>query len=76
MPPHSNSLDNFDFAMRHQFRKYQHIQIIETASILHLPGILDDDERVHITANDSRHDTASSQLGHSPLSQPTKATLS
>ena len=36
MPPRSNSLDSFDFAMRHQFRKCHHVQIIETASILHL----------------------------------------
>ena len=32
----SNSLHNFDFAMRHQFRKCQHVQIIETTSILYL----------------------------------------
>ena len=67
--------------MYHQFRKYHNFQITETASILHLQwaysdGILDDDERVHVAANDSPRDTASSQLGHSPLSRPTKATVS
>ena len=36
MPPRSNSLDNFGFAMRHQFHKCQHVQIIETTSILYL----------------------------------------
>ena len=38
-------------------------------------GVLDDDECLHvaaIAANDSRHKTAISQLGHSPLSRPTK----
>ena len=35
-PPCSNSLDSFDFAMRHQLRKSNHVQIIETASILHV----------------------------------------
>ena len=34
--PHSNSLDSFNFAMRHQFCKCHHVQIIETASILHV----------------------------------------
>ena len=63
--PHSNSLDSFDFAMRHQFRECHNVQIIETASILHFAmGVLDDDidERVHVAANDSRHDTADHSL--------------
>ena len=62
--------------MRHQFRKCHHVQIIETASILHISvmGVLDrldNDERVHVAA---AANTASSQLSHSPLSWPTKAT--
>ena len=36
MPPCSNSLNSFDFAMHHQFRKSHHVQIIETASILYV----------------------------------------
>ena len=39
-------------------------------------GVLGNDERLHVAANDSQHDTASSQFGQSPLSRPTKATLS
>ena len=39
-------------------------------------GVLDENERVHVAANDSQHDTASSQLGQRPLSRPTKATVS
>ena len=39
MPLRSNSLDSFNFAMRHQFRKCHHIQIIETNSILHLQWV-------------------------------------
>ena len=49
MPPCSNSLSSFDFALRPQFRKCHHVQIIETASILHVQCVLDDDdERVHV----------------------------
>ena len=36
MPPRSNSLDSFNFAMRHRFRKRHHVQIIETTSIFYL----------------------------------------
>ena len=39
MPQHSNSLDSFDFAMRHQFCKCHHVQIIETALILHVQWV-------------------------------------
>ena len=51
------------------FRKFHHVQIIEVASIFgdfaHATGILDNDEHVHVVANNSRHDTT--QLGHSLL---------
>ena len=65
MPPHSNSLDSFDFVMRHQFRKHHHVQIIVTASILDVQWVycvLDDDDEPcsrwsFRVANDSRHDT-------------------
>ena len=40
-------------------------------------GVLDDeDERMHIVANDSQQDTTCSQLAYSPLSRPTTATVS
>ena len=67
VPPRPNSLDSFDFAMRHQFRKYHHIQIVETASILHVQW--DDDEQL---ARCSLHVVAC--IGHSQLSRPTTCT--
>ena len=39
-------------------------------------GVLDNDGHVLVVANDSQHDTTLSQLGHSPLSLPTTATVS
>ena len=38
--------------------------------------LLDDDDHVHVVANDSRHDTTWSQLAHSSLSRPTTAIVS
>ena len=83
MPPRSNSLDSFDFAMHHQFRKcYHHVQIIETTSILHVWWMYsgDDDEHQPCARCSSllmtRHSLHWSQLSHSPLSRPTTATVS
>ena len=73
MPPCSNSLDSFDFAMHHQFRNYHHVQIIETASILHLQWVSSTMTSVCMLLI-TTHDTT--QLGHSLLSQPNKATVS
>ena len=56
--------------MRHQLRKCHHVQIIETASILHVQY---DEEPVNVVAN-AIHNTT--QFGHSPLSRPTTATVS
>ena len=69
----SNLLNSFDFAMRHQFRKFHHVQIIETTSILHAMGVLDDEEPVNVVAN-ATHDTT--QFGYSPLRRPTTAIVS
>ena len=70
MPPRSNSLDSFGFAMRRQFRKFHHVQIIETASILHVQWVSDS------TMASVAESVAWSKLGHSPMSRPTTATVS
>ena len=54
------------------FRPIRHASVV--ANILSEkfgPG-----DEANVAANDSRHDTASSQFDHSPLSRPTKATVS
>ena len=54
MSLYSNSLDCFDFAMRHQFRKCRHVQIIETAcfNFALAMGVLNNDEHVLLMTHD------------------------
>ena len=74
-PLRSNSLDNFNFAMHHQFCKCHHVQIIETASILHVQWAYSTTtSNVQVVPHNSWYSLHWLQLGHSPLSRPTTCT--
>ena len=61
------------FAMRHQFRKINVTTYRDHFNFAREMSVLNDEEPVNVVAN-ATHDTT--QLGHSPLSRPTTATVS